>query len=400
MVVVVVAMAGCLEGTPDPTGGNEVPPSDLSAHYVPAGNDSDGLPDYLELPARISKLAKVVFGEAPGGNGVWLWNDRAYLSTGSSDAGLVIFDISDPTQPKELGRLEGQYARDVDILNYGDRTVAVIAAGGPLVFYDVTNPAEIVELARFPITAHNIAVHRPGFVVYNSRSLGDPPGAAEILDASNPDDIRMRVWSFERTAADGTPVANTGCHDVTVYPDLERAYCAAITQTLIWDVKDPLNPRILSTIDNPLINIHHSAFLMHDHKTLVLGDEYGGAILYACYGHVESPVASVSTPTGAMWFYDVSGPAPVLLSWLSPPPVNNPPPGTCTAHFGSEIGGSGMIAYGWYNAGTLLVDATNPMMPHLVQQEQSGGSVWDARYYRGYVFTGDGGGGLGVLRPE
>jgi hypothetical protein len=272
-----------------------------------------------------------------------------------------------------------------------------------MIFFDVTDPANPFELARFNITSHNLAVHRPAHVVYNSRSLGDPTGGAEIIDASDPDDIKLaKAWEFENAAADGSPVANTGCHDVMVYPDQERAYCAAVTQTLIWDVSDPLNPTIVTAIENPLISIHHSAFTILDHSVLVIGDEAGGALLYACFGHASTPVADLSTPTGAIWFYDLTTPVPTLLSWLSVPAMPDRAPATCTAHFGSVIGddSSGVFAYGWYVAGTLLVDASDPMLPRLVDQVPTGGSTWDARYYRGYVFTGSGSEGMQVLKAE
>jgi hypothetical protein len=399
-VLLLAVLAGCIEvpeAAIDPTPGPEIK---QPLCFNDPANDTDCRADYRALPAKVTKLKAVAKGSKPGGQGIWLWDHMAYVSTGSSQTGVNIYDITDPLAPTLVGNITGHYARDADILNYGNRTVLVTASGSSGVgFFDVTDPTEIKDLGIQRMSAHNIAVHRPGKVVYNSRSLGSPPGGAEILDASNPEAITSRVWNFERVAADGSPVANTGCHDVMVYPEVHRAYCAAITQTLIWDIRDPLNPKVLSAIENPLINIHHSAFTILNHTVLVIGDEYGGAALYACYGSVTPPVGgTVSTPTGAIWFYDLTTPVPTLLSWISPPIAR--PPATCTAHFGSEIGqGTGMVAYGWYSAGTLLVDATNPLMPRLVESYPSAGSTWDSRYYRGYVFTGDGSLGLGVFEP-
>ncbi len=404
------ALAGCIEGDGSGLGdgtervGGADGIANASSHWIPPEADEDGLPPHYEIPDDPSDLVEVARPGIPGGQGVWLWNDRAYVSTGSQ--GLIIYDIADPTNPMQIGNITGVGARDVDILNYGDRTVAVIASGGSYHFFDVTEPGTLTDedaLASFPGSGHNIAVHRPGHVVYNSRSLGTPPGGAEIIDASDPDDIKLhKAWEFGGGVAEnGKPIANTGCHDVVVYPDQNRAYCPAVTQTLVWDVTDPLNPVVLDTIENPLISIHHSAHTILDHSVLVIGDEAGGAILYACYGHQSTPVADASTPTGAIWFYDLTTPTPTLMSWLSMPPVENPP-STCTAHFGEAVGDedSGHFSYGWYTAGTILVDATDPMTPRLDAQILTGGSTWDARHYRGYVFAGEGSQGLGVYEIQ
>ena len=392
------AFAGCIDDADDRDG-----PSTTAGpgfHVVAPDQETDGLPDYRATPEVPSALELAISAEAPGGNGLFLWNDRAYVTTGNSEKGLVIFDITDPEAPVELGALEGQSARDVDILNYGDRIVAAVSAGGPLIFYDVTDPLEITELVRFDITSHTNVVHRPGKAVYNSRSLGDPPGGAEIYDATDPANIKLhKVWDFPRTAEDGTPVGNTGCHEVVVYAEQNRAYCAAVTQTLIWDVTDPLEPVILTAIDNPAINIHHQAFTLLDHTVLAIGDEYGGALLYACGPNQDTPVREVSAPVGAVWFYDLTTPTPTPLGYVSAPPAVEEAPSTCTAHLGSQVGdeSSGFLTIGWYVAGQLLIDARDPTNPSIVSIYDEGGSVWEGRFYRGYVFGSTGGRGLDVL---
>ena len=53
-----------------------------------------------------------------------------------------------------------------------------------------------------------------------------------------------------------------------------------------------------------------------------------------------------------------------------------------------------MVA-GFYSAGTLLVDFTDPRNPRVLdQQAPEGTSAWASYYYRGAVFTGDGGRGF------
>ncbi len=403
LVTLAFLLAGCAdsarpldeepEGAP---GGSTADPSDSTANPPPPAP-----PPERVLPAVLSKLVPVVSMPTPGGYRTWLWEDFAYVATFTSEAGIVIFNVSNPEKPVEAGRLAGQFGRGVDTLDYGKRLVITVNEGGPLHFYDVTDPAQPERLATFDIMSHNAAVHPTSYAVYNSRSLGPPPGALEIYDASNPDDIRLhKVWEFERLADDGSVVLNGGCHEVVVYADVQRAYCAAVEQTLVWDIVDPFNPRILTVIDHPLIESHHTAFTILNHSVLVLSDEAGDGFVDACFGGARTQQADASPPLGTLWFYDLTTTPPTYLSSLAPPPIEEPL-AYCSSHTGSEVGnGTGYIAYGWVTNGALLIDAKDPKNPRLLDQVKTGGGVWDARYHRGYVFTADDTHGMQVLRPE
>ena len=110
-------------------------------------------------------------------------------------------------------------------------------------------------------------------------------------------------------------------------------------------------------------------------------------------GHTACHPAG-KAPTGAIWFYDLTDPAtPKELGYVPPP---SGAPGTvCTAHNFNWIEGTQFLVSGFYSAGTLLIDATAPANPKVVtQQKQDGTSSWASYYYRGAVFSGDGGRGF------
>jgi hypothetical protein len=285
----------------------------------------------------------------------------------------------------------------LDVLNYGDRTVVAASAlnsqtSGPIVFWDVTDPAEPKELATVAVKSHTLAAHRPGHVVYNAGFAEEPVGGVEIIDASDPDKIHLeKTWMWGATAADGTPIQPTGCHDIIVDAKAERAYCAAQGQSLIWDVKDPHNPKVLKAITNPLVPHHNSAFGILGGKIVVVDDEEGGC-------GPAAPNGQTVVPTGALWFFDATTTPAQLLTWIAPNPTTVNP--SCSVHFGSEIEETGMLVFGWNSQALILVDATNPRAPKIVDQDSSGSSASDAFYYRGLVFVAGAKGGLQVAALE
>jgi hypothetical protein len=113
----------------------------------------------------------------------------------------------------------------------------------------------------------------------------------------------------------------------------------------------------------------------------------------------------------------------VLKSWISPPTVPPRAPSVpaspnqdptvvaqaagsaysavpnCTAHFGTVVPGEDKIAIAWYTAGVLLIDFSDVENPVILDQFQADGiNTWNARVWNGYVFTGDLGRGMDVLK--
>jgi hypothetical protein len=372
-----------------------------AASTEPATDDTPEAPNY-ELPNEITGLEPTADIPADGGAGLWIHEGKAYVA--AQGDGFYVADVSDPKDPEKLGHLEGVQPRDADILEYPNRTVAALAAGtSGIHLVDVTDPErpELVSTLEMDAPAHNLAVVEGEHKIYNSRSLGDPvdPGI-DIVDVTDPAEPTLeKTWTFPDTV-NGQPVLTTGCHDVTVYPLHDRAYCAGVTETFILDVSDPMDPNVEGVIANPAINIHHWAQPSQDHDLLIIGDEYGGTQAPACFGaqDTEQPdERTVSAPTGAIWFYDIRQPEqPTPLGWVSPPmETENPRP--CTSHFGDLIPDRDKIAVGWYHQGVVLVDFTDPTAPRIVDQAAQDHNVWEAQYTNGHLVTGNIDGGSSIL---
>lgn len=185
-----------------------------------------------------------------------------------------------------------------------------------------------------------------------------------------------------------------GCHDVTVFVPRKLAGAACLTESQMWDVSDPANPRVLSHINNPRINIHHSTTFAWDGEKLVLGDELGGAAVSpGCLTPEEFAV-------GGLWFYDVKEPeSPELLgSYVIPQTLATL---LCTAHLFNPVplrSDKDILAASWYTGATTMVDFTDPQNakqiayyipaePVTEGAEASEAAAWSSYWYNGRVYS-------------
>ena len=179
-----------------------------------------------------------------------------------------------------------------------------------------------------------------------------------------------------------------GCHDVTVLVPRKLAGAACITESQLWDISDPVQPRVISHIVNPGINIHHSTTFSFDGNTLAIGDELGGAaVAPGCADGNEH------LPIGAIWFYDVSNPAlPVLRgTYRIPQAVTST---LCTAHNFNTVplkSERDLLVSAWYQGGTTVVDFTDPANPeqigHYIVRSETPSNSWSSYWYRDQIYA-------------
>lgn len=403
LVILALTLAGCAAAPSRVlVGAPHAPAADPSAPAPLATSTGAGA-------ASGTTLQLVASASAPGGYALRLHEDRAYVATFSTLEGISVFDVSDPEAPVHLGGTPpGVLARSVDILDYGARTVVAISTGTELEAWDLTDPDAPARLARFRFGSHNVAVHPDAKVIYNARNVWDGVGGAmEILDASDPDHITLHhTMTFPPSARDGSLVHNQACHDFVVTPHNARMYCAAYEQSLIFDITDPLQPVILTAINNPLVTSHHTAFpILHD-TVLVVSDEFADNLMWGCLSH-QTGVAP-EAPVGGLWFYDLTTPTPEVLGYVAGPRrlpseawflTDHGINAMCGSHNGAEVGaGTGLIAYGWFDAGLALIDASDPRNAKLLDAKDVAGAYGDARAYGGHIFAADDEVGLTVFK--
>ncbi|HET7482504.1 MAG TPA: hypothetical protein VFK89_06535, partial [Actinomycetota bacterium] len=202
--------------------------------------------------------------------------------------GVRIIDISNPQQPKEVKAV---------YTDCGSHTHTLSPDGKVLYIYVQSYPLGAPAPKCNPASHNKISVIKVPL---------DDPASAEVVSTPS---VAPAI----------------GCHDVTVVPPKHLAVAACISESQVWDIKDPANPTVLAHIYNPEINIHHSSQLTWDGKILALGDETGGGGANGCAGQQDST-------TGAMWFYDLTDPSNPQQVGHYALPRTPAPDEVCTTH--------------------------------------------------------------------
>ncbi len=290
--------------------------------------------------------------------------------------GLRIVDISSPSRPRQIGFVETECGSHTQSLIPGDRVSYIYVASYPL-----SADAECTE-ANHP--EGEISVVR----VPNAN-----PAAADV--ASVPDILPPSV----------TPDA-IGCHDIGVMPGRNLAVASCLGAWAVLDIRNRVAPVTRGVVQNPEIELDHSAQLTWDGKYAVIGDEHAGA----AGGGGCSP--DQSSPVGAMWFYNITDrDHPVLEgSYSLPrvPPVDSPEEVErfrCTTHNYMVLPMRDSKRYvavsPYYSGGLSLVDFTKPSAPrelgyYLPQVEGENADMWSGYWYRGLVYTNEHASQLGL----
>ncbi|MBI2383475.1 MAG: hypothetical protein HYV18_05335 [Gammaproteobacteria bacterium] len=377
------------------------------------------------LPNPIAGLEHVAQAKGvKAGAGIALFG-RLAVVPGFGETSKIV-DLADPAQPRIVSQFHGRAKhgaagthRGAALVAYPDgRLVAVFSTSDVIDVWDITDPKRPYSLPPLHPRqgSHKVGVVPGTPIVYNAASAGgdtnlpDGNGVTEIFDLSDPDHP-VHVQDFPN---------GFSCHHVYFWNRPEqnkfRAICAGVQYTQIWDTADPRNPRVIVSLPvhhgvpgTPSAGVvpvmfSHYAGLSRGGNILLVGDENGGGGLPpGCVAAVDTPAGSVSTPVGAVWFYDVSDEThPTLLGWYSPlnDPLVKSPLDSCTAHHGRLVPdpeGRDLLAMSFYGDGVILLDFSIPQLPRMVDRFADNSYTWETWYHNGYLVTGDLSRGLDVL---
>ena len=358
-------------------------------------------------------------GDYAEGSDLAFWGD---LAIAGNYQGMRVIDIANPRAPKEVGQFDcpGSQAdvsvwKDLVFLSVDSpRAAPECGAAGAqgsdlegIRVISIANPRRPAQIA-FVKTGCGSHTHtlvpdeRNGRVLLYvlSYPLGAPSATC------NSSHQKISVVGVDLAAPEQAKVVSTpnvgplgigGCHDVTVLTVQKLAAAACLEQTQLWDIADPVNPKVVTRIQNPAINIHHSSAFSWDARTLVIGDEFGGAVA----PHSCPAIGSAQPPLGALWFYDISDKSsPVQKGYYRLPETL--PGRMCTAHNFNTVplpGDRDILVGSWYEGGTTAIDFTDPAAPtrfaqHRAVAKTEGGSAgqadanqWSTYWYNGYAYA-------------
>ena len=359
------------------------------------------------------------------GNRVLLGNlDQGTGPNASPPGGFRIMDISDPA--KGL-REVGQYTclgdqsdisvwEDIVVLSVDKPTESHCATDVPgnqsnwegIRVISIADPAKpkLLAAVRTDCGSHTNTIYpdtgRNRLIVYAlsyplAGRYNPAPATATCSAASHRkiSVLEVPLGAPETAKVLGTPSTGEtiGCHDVTLFLERKLAGAACLTESQTWDISNPEQPKILSSVRDENINIHHSTIFSNDGKTMVVGDELGGAAASpGCFSNEDT--------YGGLFFYDVTDPAkPVLKGTykLDQQVVSE----FCTAHLFNVVprrDDKDVLVSSWYAGSTSVIDFTDPSKPtqvaHYVppstitpDKQTLEAAAWSSYWYNGHVYA-------------
>jgi hypothetical protein len=376
-------------------------------------------------------------------------NGRRYVVAGAqnnynptSSPGLRVVDVTTPTKPKVAGflpcntsqndiQLKGRYAfLAIDFNQKGDADGRsdCFSQLGPdtpprtgVVVVDIGVPTKPRAIGFVPLKsgAHNTTVHptKPILYISESESLALTPASnvempVHVVDFSNPRKPKL-LKGFTLGPGDSP-------HDITFNAKGTRAYVASGFggAVEILDTTKPTEPKLISRIVDPAINFSHQADPTPNGKYLLVTDELAGA------------EGNMYCPGGGIHVWDISNEAaPVKVgAYFIPDSFPSADPGPrpniigvgptmfrCTAHVMRIAPDGKTLTMAWYSQGIQVLDLTGlpganagaagtdgPVgIRRLANWTKGGVDAWSAKMDdRGYVFTGDTGRGMDVVKYD
>lgn len=214
-----------------------------------------------------------------------------FAHMGDYGLGTSILDVRDPSAPRVVNQLpvptgihshKVQIVGDVLLVNYEQYRGS--SAQGGLKVFDVSRPTEPREIAFLPMTGkgiHRMTYFEEPYVYVTGSEAGWTDQFLIIVDLSDPSNPREvgRFWMPGMHAAGGEqlslpPGRSSKLHHALVRGD--RAYCGWWDQGLvILDVADKTRPTLVSHLDfgADVSGATHSALPLPGRDVLVVTDE-------------------------------------------------------------------------------------------------------------------------------
>jgi hypothetical protein len=335
--------------------------------FAIAGSYDNGLQIVdVSDPAKPTRVSAYDCGISQGDVQVFTRGARTY-ATYTMDAGYALQEGSQCVRDaKALGLFQPTkpHPLDIDPIGAIDPGTAFGRAGVGTYIVDITNPAKPTTASFVGVAkgSHNQTVHPSGDWLYNSNSqLYTTAGNAGIEVFDIRDLTRPRLAAVLRLPP--IPGLGSESHDITFDETGSRAYSAALSHTAIIDTTVVDQPKIISVIVDPTINVHHQS------TKVTLTDATLGATRDFLF--IEDELAGAAgfdtCPSGGLHVYDITGPleaAPVKVGYWNIADMRYPTAegnvgDPCTMHVFQVHPEQGILTAAFYNGGVRVVDISS-----------------------------------------
>lgn len=318
--------------------------------------------------------------------------------------GVRIFDISDISNPKQVGAVQtcrGSHTHTLLVDPNDKKNVYIYVSGTSFVRQNEElegcsdgMPDKNPDTALFRIDVIKVPVAAP----QDSKIVSRP-----------------RIFTDEKTGAiagltDGGSHGDDGilkrpnptdqCHDIMVYPEIGLAAGACAGNGILLDIKDPADPKRIDAVNDPNYAYWHSASFSNDGKKVVFTDEWGGGLGARCR-------ANDPNVWGANAVFNLSDNKLKFQNYYKLPAAQGDSE-NCVAHNGSliPVPGRDIKVQAWYQGGISLMDFTDPMKPVEIAYFDRGpidpnvlllGGFWSAYWYNGSIYASEIARGLDIF---
>ena len=304
--------------------------------------------------------------------------------------GLRIFDISDLTQPVQVGAV--QTCR-------GSHTHSVVSgpgADGKIIVYNsgtagVREEEELAGCIDESPGDQRTALFRIDVIEIPV----DDPSKARIVDSptvfADPETgVLAGLWRGGDHGDETQETRRTDqCHDITVFPAGNIAGGACSGNGILFDISDPLKPQRMDAVIDAGFAYWHSATFNNDGTKVIFTDEWGGGGRPRCLAY--DPLT-----WGADAIYDiVDGKLEFRGYFKMPAPQVEQE--NCVAHNGSiiPVPGRDIFVQAWYQGGVSVIDFTDSANPVEIAFFDRGpidakdlvvGGYWSTYWYNGRIY--------------
>jgi WD40 repeat protein len=349
-------------------------------------------------PANPRRLGDPLKGHPVAVGSVAITADGSLMATCGDDGTVILWDRADPSRMPRGNAMSGDIGTRTSIaFTAGGRILAAGGADGTVILRDVTDPANPQRLA-------SLAPDRPGGAVRSMTFTGDTvlaigyhDGTVILWDVAEPARPHRRggpllghtgaVTSVAFTGDGGTLAA--GSHDGTVR---------------LWDVTDPTRPRLLGEpLRDPTGGAVRSIAFTADGSRLATGGDDGTVVLWdtrdptrphpvdsPLLGHTGAVTSVAFTGDGAALATGSTDATAILWDLATPTrprllgdPLRDPTGGAVRSI--AFAGTTSTLATGGDDGGVFVWDARDPARPRLAGVLRGHtGTVWSL------ASTGDG----------
>ena len=304
--------------------------------------------------------------------------------------GLRVFDISDLTNPVQVGQVQtcrGSHTHSVVSGPGDDGVIVVYNSGTSSIREEEELPGCFDEMpgddrtALFRIDVIEIPIADPS----KSRIVASPAVFADLETGA-----LAGLWKGGDHGDETQETSETDqCHDITVFPSAGIAGGACSGNGILFDISDPFDPKRIDAVVDEGFAYWHSATFNNDGTKVIFTDEWGGGGRPRCRAH--DPL-----DWGADAIYDiVDGKLEYRSHFKMPAPQVEQE--NCVAHNGSiiPVPGRDIFVQAWYQGGMSIVDFTDSSNPVEIayfdrgpinEEHMTTGGYWSTYWYNGRIY--------------